>query len=87
MNRFFAFLIILATVITIGAKFPFEDTPVLSPAEEQKTFQLEKGLKIQLVAAEPMVEDPVVINFDEDGRMWVVEMRGYMPDIEATNEK
>jgi glucose/arabinose dehydrogenase len=74
-------------LIIIGAKFPFEDTPVLSPAEEQKTFVLEKGLKIQLVAAEPMVEDPVVINFDEDGRMWVVEMRGYMPDIEGNNEK
>ena len=59
-------------------------SPPLSPAEEQATFQLEPGFKIQLVAAEPMVQEPVSIQFDEDGRMWVIEMRGYMVDIEGT---
>ena len=34
-----------------------------------------------------MVEDPVVITFDPDGRLWVVEMRGYMPDINGKGEK
>ncbi len=76
----------LISLILLGANFAIEESPVLTPAEEQKTFQLEKGLKIQLVAAEPMVEDPVCINFDQDGRLWVVEMRGYMPDIEGNNE-
>ena len=42
---------------------------------------------MQLVAAEPMVQDPVVIRFDEDGRLWVVEMRGFMPDEEGRGEK
>ena len=46
-----------------------EPSPVHSPAEELNTFKLEPGLKIQLVAAEPMVEDPVVITFDADGRL------------------
>ncbi|MVM30413.1 dehydrogenase [Spirosoma sp. HMF4905] len=61
-------------------------SPVKTPAEEQATFQLEPGLAIQLVASEPMIQDPVVINFDEDGRLWVIEMRGFMPDVNGDGE-
>ena len=35
------------------------------------------------IAAEPLVQDPVQIVFDPDGRIWVVEMRGYMHDMDA----
>ncbi|MGB3584928.1 MAG: dehydrogenase, partial [Tunicatimonas sp.] len=63
-----------------------EPSPVLTPAEEMATFQLEPGMKVQLVAAEPMVQEPVVITFDEDGRLWVVEMRGFMPTIKGKGE-
>ena len=62
-------------------------SPGRSPAEELSTFELLQGLKIQLVACEPMVQDPVVITFDPDGRLWVVEMRGFMPDIDGKGEK
>ncbi|RCR65936.1 DUF7133 domain-containing protein [Larkinella punicea] len=62
-------------------------SPVRTPAEELATFQIEPGLKVQLVAAEPMVQDPVVITFDEDGRLWVVEMRGFMPNMDGTGEE
>jgi len=56
-----------------------ETTPAspLSPAEAQKAFQLPLELRIELAAAEPEVIDPVAIRFDEDGRMWVAEMRDY----------
>ncbi|MDP4679509.1 MAG: dehydrogenase [Cyclobacteriaceae bacterium] len=66
---------------------PSEPRPIQSPEEEQTSFQIPSGLKIQLVAHEPMVQDPVVIKFDEDGRLWVVEMRGFMPDMEGTGER
>ena len=33
-----------------------------------------------------MVQDPVVITFDADGRLWVVEMRGFMPTIDGEGE-
>ena len=67
--------------------FSWEDPSLpKTPAEELATFQVEPGFKIQLVAAEPMVQDPVVIQFDPDGRLWVVEMRGFMPDIDGTGE-
>jgi putative membrane-bound dehydrogenase-like protein len=40
-------------------------------------FRLEPGLQIQLIAAEPVVVAPVAMTFDEKGRMFVVENRGY----------
>lgn len=63
------------------------DSPARTPEEEMKTFQIEEGFEVQLVAAEPLVEAPVHIQFDADGRMWVLEMRGYMNDIEGSEEK
>lgn len=49
----------------------------LSPQEAVKFFKLESGLRIELVAAEPQIESPVAMAFDEDGRLFVVEMRDY----------
>ncbi len=62
-------------------------SPTRTPTEEAASFQLDDGLTIELVAAEPMVQDPVVITFDEDGRLWVVEMRGFMPTIDGEGEE
>lgn len=53
------------------------------PADALSTFQLLGGFTIQRAAAEPDVVDPVDAAFDENGRIWVVEMRGY-PYPEAT---
>ncbi|MCW3113237.1 MAG: dehydrogenase [Segetibacter sp.] len=64
-----------------------DPSPPRTPIEELASFQVEPGLEIQLVASEPMVQDPVVTTFDPDGRLWVVEMRGFMPDIEGKGEK
>ena len=40
-------------------------------------FQLHPEFRIELAAAEPQVVDPVALRFDENGRMWVVEMGDY----------
>ena len=47
------------------------------PADTMPTFNIKPGFKMQLVAAEPLVHDPTAMAFDEQGRMFVVEMRGY----------
>jgi hypothetical protein len=44
------------------------DGPPYSPAESMATMQLEAGYRIELVAAEPDVQSPVPIDFDEQGR-------------------
>lgn len=62
-------------------------SPVLSPQEAIKTFQIEEGFEIQLVASEPLVEDPVCMAWDEDGRLWVAEMTTYMADQFAKGEE
>ena len=58
----------------------------LSPADALRSFKLAKGYRIEVAAADPLVEDPVVAQFDPQGRLWVVEMRGYMPDMDGTGE-
>ena len=62
-------------------------SPVLSPEDEMKRFFLPPGYHVELVASEPMIEEPVLVDFDPDGRIWVIEMVGYMPDIAATGER
>ena len=51
----------------------------LTPAEALASFRIEDGLAIELVAAEPLVVSPVAFAFDENGRLFVAEGRGY-PD-------
>lgn len=49
----------------------------LSPEESMKLMDLIPGWKIELVAAEPQVNDPVAIAWDEEGRIFVAEMSDY----------
>ena len=60
--------------------------PPLPPDEAVKQFMLPPGFHIELAASEPMVEAPTVLQFDPDGRLWVVEMRGYMPNLDGLGE-
>jgi mono/diheme cytochrome c family protein/glucose/arabinose dehydrogenase len=62
------------------------ESPVLSPEASMKTIVLPPGYRLELVASEPTIEEPVVIDWDPDGRLWVVEMPGYMEDMPATTE-
>ncbi|MEQ9065784.1 MAG: hypothetical protein RLO18_03625, partial [Gimesia chilikensis] len=56
--------------------------PATTPKDSLKGFKLEHDFKLDLVAAEPDVMDPVDACFDENGQMFVAEMRGYpyLPD-------
>lgn len=60
-------------------------TKVTQKAKTIET-QIEEGFKYEIVAAEPMLEAPVALEFDRKGRIWVVEMPGYMPNIDGTDE-
>ena len=58
--------------------------PATEPADVLTTFRLAKGCRLELVAAEPLVADPVDACFDEFGRMYVAEMHGYPFSQEPT---
>ena len=49
----------------------------LSPEESAKKWHVREGYRIELVAAEPVVLDPVAFDWDEKGRLWVIEMADY----------
>lgn len=63
-------------------------TPVtpLTPEEQAKHFVLPEGYRLELVLAEPHIDEPTAIAFDGNGRMFVLEDRGYMQDADATGE-
>ena len=54
--------------------------PPYSPQSALKTFKIEAGFHIELFVSEPQISDPVAMEFDEDGRIYVVEMHGYPLD-------
>lgn len=75
-----------STVQAIPDSVLFVSAPVLSPAQALNTFQLEEGFQIELVASEPLIKDPIAMAFDNQGRIWVVEMQSYMTDIHGSGE-
>lgn len=70
----------------ILASIDVPPAPVLSPEEELATFRTAPGFRAELVAAEPLVVDPVAMDWDDEGRLYVVEMRGYMPNVDGDGE-
>ena len=64
-----------------------DKAPVLSAEEEMKTMVLPPGYRVELVAKEPLVVDPIAIDFDADGRMWVLEMQGFMSEPGGANSR
>lgn len=58
----------------------------MTPAESMKTMYLPEGYHLQLVASEPMIQEPVSIAWDGNGRMYVAQMNTYMKDADATGE-
>jgi mono/diheme cytochrome c family protein/glucose/arabinose dehydrogenase len=60
--------------------------PPLKPEDALRSFRLHPGFRVELVAAEPLVFDPVAMSIGADGRIWVVEMRGFMNHIDGSGE-
>jgi putative membrane-bound dehydrogenase-like protein len=61
----------------VRALIAFDMPPPMSPDEALLAFRVAPGFRVELVAAEPQVIDPVGFDWSADGRLWVVEMRDY----------
>ncbi|MFO0925656.1 MAG: PVC-type heme-binding CxxCH protein [Gemmataceae bacterium] len=70
-------LLVAVSVIGLGDPPARSRRSIARSVRRQKLFRLSPGLRIELVACEPDVQSPVAMAFDEDGRLWVVEMRDY----------
>jgi putative membrane-bound dehydrogenase-like protein len=70
-------------VVALGSACGAEPPPAarlrspLMPEQALREFHVDPGLRVELVACEPDIQSPVEMAFDEDGRLWVVEMRDY----------
>ena len=58
-------------------------TRALSPQQSIARMQVPDHLRVEIVAAEPLVIDPVAIDFGHDGKLWVAEMHDYPEGIDG----
>jgi mono/diheme cytochrome c family protein/glucose/arabinose dehydrogenase len=65
---------------------PNPEVKNLTPEESLQHIYVPKGYKLELVASEPMIHEPVSIAWDGNGRMYVAQMMTYMQDVDASNE-
>ncbi|WP_406700518.1 PVC-type heme-binding CxxCH protein [Singulisphaera sp. Ch08] len=87
LNASLALIIALCLGVAVMAQDPKESakpeaaTPPpegpLSPEQARQSFQSQPGLRVELVASEPLIASPVAMAFDEGGRLYVAENRGY----------
>ena len=71
----------------VWLRFEVPEAPPLAPEDAMATLRVAPGFRIELVVAEPLVEDPVAMAWDERGLLYVVEMRGFMPNVDGIGEQ
>jgi mono/diheme cytochrome c family protein/glucose/arabinose dehydrogenase len=87
----YATLTVLAGIGSIHAQSPSPswppavqkvapESPALRVDEAMKTFFLPPGYRLELVASEPLVRDPILMDQDPDGRLYVIEMPAFALD-------
>ena len=59
----------------------------LAPPESLKLAQIPPGFEIALFAAEPDVVNPIAMNWDHRGRLWVVEAFDYPHKVGSENPR
>ena len=62
-----------------------DEPAVRAPREALKSFAMPPGYAVELVAAEPLVQDPILMEFDGDGRLWVMELPGWAHNLSMDN--
>ncbi|MCA9068483.1 MAG: hypothetical protein KDA84_06150, partial [Planctomycetaceae bacterium] len=68
---------LLSSPCDAAEKAPSPVSSPVSPRDSLNHLVVHPDLKVELVASEPQVTDPVALAFDEYGRLWVVEMTDY----------
>ncbi len=82
LKTIFRYLVILFAILIIQSCET--DTNFEISTDE---FILPAGFAIEVVAAEPLLDSPVAMRFDRRGGIWVVELPGYMRDIDGAGEE
>ncbi|GAB4021511.1 hypothetical protein GCM10028808_66600 [Spirosoma migulaei] len=78
----FASLVVLS-IFMVGFRIISYEEPRIS----LENYTIEDGFDLKLIASESLLKAPVSMDFDDKGRMWVVEMISYMPNLEGIGEE
>lgn len=86
-SRFLPYLLAIFLCPYLLAQPPSSSkAPPLSPQDSIKTMQVQSGYRITSVLNEPHIHEPAAIAWDGNGRLYVVEMRTYMQEIDGKNQ-
>ena len=77
------FSLLVGAIALVG----FDVLSYEEPKFSLENYTIEDGFDLSIVASEPFLKAPVSMDFDNKGRMWVVEMIGYMPNLEGIGEE
>ncbi|MET3114965.1 mono/diheme cytochrome c family protein [Pedobacter sp. CG_S7] len=81
----YVFLLLFCVTLTQCQRTE-KGSAVMTPEESVENMRLEEDFEVKIVATEPLISAPIAMTFDGKGRMWVVEMNGFMPDTLGTGE-
>ena len=78
----------LITLILIVFSFlGFKKIEMFEPNISLEDYTIEEDFDLKVIASENYIKAPVAMDFDNKGRMWVVEMTGNMPNLEGIGEE
>lgn len=77
--------ICLFLAIAVNAQRNLKDIPNPDPQFQLEQFGVAEGYEVSLFAADPMVVKPIQMNWDADGRLWVVSSTIY-PHLKTGEE-
>ncbi len=82
------YLLLLVVLVMYACTPEKKNSPFLSKEHQKamKDFQIMEDFEIEMVAAEPLIADPVAMEIDEDGNWFVLEMPGYPLDLSKTGQ-
>ncbi|WP_460948735.1 DUF7133 domain-containing protein [Spirosoma daeguense] len=79
---------VLASLVTFSVFMAgFRLIAYEAPGISLEDYKIEDGFQLKLIASESLLKAPVSMDFDNKGRMWVVEMINYMPNLEGIGEE
>ncbi|MGH2622989.1 MAG: PVC-type heme-binding CxxCH protein, partial [Sphingobacterium sp.] len=55
----------------------------LTPEESQSLVQIPVGFRLELFASEPDIKKPISMNWDEKGRLWIIETIDYPNTVKS----
>ncbi|GAB4042887.1 DUF7133 domain-containing protein [Spirosoma litoris] len=87
MTKTRSFKVAFASLVTLSIFMAgFRIITYEAPGISLENYTIEDGFQLKLIASESLLKAPVSLDFDDKGRMWVVEMINYMPNLEGIGE-